>query len=94
MRGGSTGGPDVAILHLLIRYIGTPGKEACGSHDRALGLVEDILPHQYLTVDVPGSTFHLGTAHVRVPTSGSDECIGSNMGRPSDTSRTVPRRRP
>lgn len=58
----------MAILHRLMRYMDTPGEEVSGFRDRVLCLVGYILPrHQYLTVDVPGTTFHLGTVPVRVP---------------------------
>lgn len=40
-----------------------------GLHDRVLGLAgDDILPHQYPTVDIPNSAFHLISNPVRVPT--------------------------
>ena len=45
-----------------------PGEEASGFHDRVLGLIGDLMPHQYPTVDVPGTTFHLVGMPVRVPT--------------------------
>jgi hypothetical protein len=43
---------DVMVLHRIL----------------VLGLTGDMIPHQYLTVDAPNSTFHLTGNPVRVPT--------------------------
>jgi hypothetical protein len=68
---GVSGTPEVAILHRLMRYMDMPGEEASGFHDRVLGLAGDLMPHQYHTVEVPQSAFHLVSAAVRVPTESS-----------------------
>ena len=65
---GAGGFPEVVILHRLMRYMDMPGEEASGFHDRYLGLVGDIRPHQYPTVEVPSTVFHLVGTPVRVPT--------------------------
>lgn len=66
---GVTGALKVAILLRLMRYMDISGEEEpSGFHDRVLGLVGDIIPHQYPTVDVPSTIFHLAGAPVRVPT--------------------------
>ena len=51
-----------------MRYLDLPGEEPSGYHDRVLGLLGNILPHQYPTVEVPGAAFHLAQTAVRVPT--------------------------
>ena len=56
------------MLHRVIRYVDTPGDEPSGFHDRVVGLLGDILPHQYPAVDIPGTTFHLVGQPTRVPT--------------------------
>lgn len=61
-------GGEVAVVHRVIRYMDTPGDDATGYHDKVLGLLGDILPHQYPVVEVPGSAFHLVGNAVRVPT--------------------------
>ena len=43
----------MAILHRIVRYMDTPGDNPSGFHDRVLGLLGDILPHQYPAVEVP-----------------------------------------
>ena len=45
---GANGFPEVVVLHRLMRYMDMPGEEASGFHDRYLGLVGDIRPHQYI----------------------------------------------
>ena len=65
---GQGGALEVVILHRLLRYMDLPGDDPSGFHDNVLGLVGDILPHQYPTVEVPGTCFHLVGAAVRVPT--------------------------
>ena len=54
----------------MLRYLDTPRDDPSGLHDRVVGLMGDILPHQYPTVEVPSTAFHLvlGTA-VQVPTA-------------------------
>jgi hypothetical protein len=52
-----------------MRYMDMPGEEESGFHDRVLGLQGDIMPHQYPTVDLPGTVFHLVGNVVRVPTT-------------------------
>jgi hypothetical protein len=59
----------VVIIHCLLRYVNAPGDDPSGLHNSVLGLMGDILPHQYPIVEVPGTTFHLVNAAVRVPTS-------------------------
>jgi hypothetical protein len=66
---GPFGTPEVAIIHRLMRYMDMPGEEASGFHDRVLGLIGDIMPHQYPTVDVPNTAYHLVGTPVRVPTT-------------------------
>ena len=66
---GASGFPEVSILHRMMRYMDMPGEEASGFHDRYLGLLGDILPHQYPVVDVPSTVFHLVGTPVRVPTT-------------------------
>ena len=46
-----------------------PGEEVSGFHDRVLGLLGDIRPHQYPAVEVPSTAFHLVGTPVRVPTT-------------------------
>lgn len=59
----------------IVPYVDSPGDEPTGYNDRVLGLLGDIQPHQYPTVEVPGSAFHLVAAVVRVPTVGAMETI-------------------
>lgn len=66
---GQIGGFEVVILHRLLRYMDAPGDDPTGLHDQVLGLAGDILPHQYPTVGVPSTAFHLVGNAVRVPTS-------------------------
>ena len=68
---GQDGGYEIVILHRLIRYMDLPGDDPSGYHDRLLGLVGDILPHQYPTVEIPATAFHLVGTAVRVPTVGA-----------------------
>lgn len=62
---------EVRIVHRLLRYMDMPGDDPTGYHDRVLGLLGDILPHQYPVVEVPGAAFHLVGTAVRVPTIGA-----------------------
>jgi hypothetical protein len=60
---------EVTVVHRLMRFMDLPGEEASGYHDRVLGLVGDILPHQYPVVEVPSTCFRLVGNAVRVPTT-------------------------
>jgi hypothetical protein len=66
---GPSGAHEVVIVHRFMRYMDMPGEEESGFHDRVLGLQGDILPHQYPTVDLPSTVFHLVGTAVRVPTT-------------------------
>lgn len=79
---GHDGTPEVAILHRLLRYVDTPGDEPSGYHDRVLGLLGDILPHQYPVVDVPGTTFHLVNTAVRIPSIAAMDALLPTWGDP------------
>jgi hypothetical protein len=68
---GHTGFPEVSILHHMMRYMDMPGEDASGFHGRYLGLLGDIMPHQYPTVEIPSTVFHLVGTPVRVPTTGA-----------------------
>ena len=68
---GANGAPEVSVLHRLMRYMDMPGEDESGFHDRYLGLLGDIMPHQYPSVEVPSTVFHLVGTPVRVPTVGS-----------------------
>ena len=59
---------EVTIVHRFVRYLDAPGEDPTGFHDKVLGLLGDILPHQYPVVEIPGTAFHLVTTPVRVPT--------------------------
>lgn len=75
MINGQDGSPEVSILHRLLRFMDLPGDEPSGFHDRVLGLVGDILPHQYPAVEAPGTLFHLVGTPVRVPTVAAMEAL-------------------
>lgn len=66
---GQDGAYEVVVVHRLVRYLDAPGDDPSGLHDRVLGLMGDILPHQYPTVEVPGTAFHLVGNAARVPTT-------------------------
>ena len=66
---GAGGVNEVGVLHRLMRYMDMPGEPESGYHDQVLGLLGDIMPHQYPAVEVPGTMFHLVGAPVRVPTT-------------------------
>ena len=66
---GPAGVPEVSVVHRLMRYMDMPGEPPSGYHDRVLGIMGDIMPHQYPTVEVPGTAFHLVAGPVRVPTT-------------------------
>ena len=65
---GQDGAYEVVVIHRMLRYMDAPGDDPSGLHERDLGLMGDILPHQYPTIEVPGTAFHLVTTAVRVPT--------------------------
>lgn len=52
-----------------MRYMDLPGEEASGYHDWVLGLLGDIMSHQYPAVEVPGTCFQLVNNAIRVPTT-------------------------
>ncbi len=69
-------GPDdehveVRVLHRFLRYVEMVGEDNTGYHDRILGLLGDVHPHQYPVVEIPHTTFHLVGQAVRVPTLAS-----------------------
>ena len=64
---------EVSVIHRLVRYMDMPGEAESGYHDQVLGLLGDILPHQYPTVEVPSTAFHLMGNAVRVPTTDAME---------------------
>jgi hypothetical protein len=66
---------EVTVLHRFLRYVDAPGDDPSGYHDRVLGLLGDILPHQYPVVEVPGSAFHLVGTPVQVPTVAAMEAL-------------------
>jgi hypothetical protein len=66
---GAGGTHEVVVVHRLVRYVDAPGDDPTGFHDSVLGLMGDILPHQYPTIEVTGTTFHLIGTAVRVPTT-------------------------
>lgn len=68
---GVDGTGEVAIIHRFVRYMDNPGDDPTGFHDRVLGLLGDVLPHQFPVVEVPNTAFHLVGAPVRVPTIGA-----------------------
>lgn len=43
---GAQGGTKVSIVHRLMRYMDIPGEPASGFHDRIIGFLGDIMPHQ------------------------------------------------
>ena len=64
---GQDGSYEVTIIHHMLRYMNAPGDDATGLHNRVLGLMGDVLPHQYLAVEVPNTAFHMVGNAVRVP---------------------------
>ena len=66
---GPSGAREVTVIHRLMKYMDMPGETESGFHDRVLGLVGDLLPHQYPVVDIPNTLFHLVGTPVRVPTT-------------------------
>ena len=59
---------EVVVLHRMMRYMDSPGDDPSGYHDQVLGLLGDIMPHQYPVVEVSGNAFHLVGMPTRVPT--------------------------
>ena len=43
---GEGGAGEVTIVHRFLRYLDAPGEDPTGFHDKVLGLLGDILPHQ------------------------------------------------
>lgn len=72
---GPDGTPEVTILHRILRFMDSPGDDPSGFHDRVLGLMGDIMPHQYPAVEVPGTTFHLVGTPTRLPTVPAMEAL-------------------
>ena len=66
---GPSGALEVTIVHRLMRYLDVPGEEESGFHNRVIGLLGDIMPHQYPVVEVPNTAYHLTGTPVRVPTT-------------------------
>lgn len=73
--GPQEGPPEVSVVHRLLRFMDLPGDEPSGFHDKVLGLLGDIMPHQYPVVETPGSLFHLVGTPVRVPTVAAMEAL-------------------
>lgn len=65
---GRAGELEVVIVHRMLRYMDAPGDDPTGLHDHIIGLAGDIMPHQYPTVEVENTAFHLVGTAVRVPT--------------------------
>ena len=86
---GPSGNFEVTIIHRLMRYMDMPGEEASGFHNRVIGLLGDLMPHQYPVVEVPGTAFHLVATPVRVPTTaGLVASLPINNIRPNFCCRT------
>ena len=66
--GGEGSSGEVTVVHRFVRYLDAPGEDPTGFSDKVLGLLGDILPHQYPVVEIPGTAFHLVATPVRVPT--------------------------
>ena len=79
---GPDGTPEVSILHRVLRFMDSPGDDPSGFHDRVLGLLGDIMPHQYPAVEVPGSTFHLVGTPTRLPTVAAMEALVPTWANP------------
>lgn len=80
---GTDGFGEVTILHRFVRYLDAPGDDPSGYNDKVLGLLGDILPHQYPVVEIPNTAFHLVGAPVRVPTIGAMNALMATWGDPS-----------
>jgi hypothetical protein len=81
---GVGGALEVAVVHRLMKYMDFPGEPESGFHDRVLALLGDIMPHQYPTVEVPGTIFHLVGAPVRVPTTAAMQTLLPTWADPSE----------
>jgi hypothetical protein len=69
-------GPKMSIVHFILWYLlDSPGNDQSGFHHRVLDLLGDILPHQYPTVHVPNTTFHLVGMPTGVPTVAAMEAL-------------------
>ncbi|KAI2491521.1 hypothetical protein MHU86_23049 [Fragilaria crotonensis] len=79
---GTDGFGEVTILHRFVRYLDAPGDDPSGYNDKVLGLLGDILPHQYPVVEIPNTAFHLVGAPVRVPTIGAMNALMATWGDP------------
>ena len=66
--GGEGSSGEVTVVHRFVRFLDAPGEDPTGFSDKVLGLLGDILPHQYPVVEIPGTAFHLVATPVRVPT--------------------------
>ena len=66
---GVGGNLELAVVHQLMKYTDMPGEVESGYHDRVLGLLGDIMPYQYPTVEIPSTAFHLVGVPTRVPTT-------------------------
>ena len=64
---GHEGAPEIAILHRVLRYMDMPRDDPSGYHDHVLGLLGDILPHQYPVVEVhlPPEVYQYVTSKVQ-----------------------------
>ena len=58
----------VVVLHRMMRYMDSPGGDPSGYHDQVQGLLGNIMPHQFQTVEVPRNAFHLVGMPAKVPT--------------------------
>lgn len=76
------GDEEVTIVHRFVRYLDTPGDDPSGYNDKVLGLLGDILPHQYPVVEIPNTAFHLIGAPVRVPTIGAMNALVATWDNP------------
>ena len=72
---GQDGNLKVSVMHRCLRFIDTPGEEPSGFNDPVIGLLGDIMPHQYPAVDVPSVAFHLVGNAVRIPTVKAMEAL-------------------
>ena len=65
---GADGTVEVSILHRFVRYMDTPGDDPTGYDEKVVGLLGDIIPHQYPVVEILNNAFQLVGTPVRVPT--------------------------
>lgn len=65
---GPDGTAEVVVLHQVLRFLDEPRDDPTGFNDRVLGLLGDILPHRYPTVELPTTTLlHLVGGPTRIP---------------------------